>query len=291
MYLGTPAIAVPPLVALVEAGFEVAAVITNPDTRRGRGNKMVATPVKKAAIELGLTVSHDVDDVLIAHRNEPVDLGVVVAFGRLIKAPVLAEIPMVNIHFSKLPRWRGAAPLERAILAGDPETAVSLMALEETLDTGGVYREVPIPITPATTLEQLRDTMVGAACEMLTAALADGLKNPRPQTGEVTWAAKLTPDDRRLHFELPAAELLRVIRIGGAHTTLRGRRFRILDAHVSAKTSDSPQLDPGELKGTLVGTGDGQLDLVTVQPEGKAATDAKSWVNGARLQPGERLGE
>ena len=135
--------AVPPLRALVAAGHDVALVVTRPDRRRGRGTAASPSPVKAAALELGLPVSHDVDDALGADA----ELGVVVAFGRIIKPHVLEALPMINVHFSLLPRWRGAAPVERALLAGDEVTGVCVMGVEETLDTGPVYgcRTVPIP--------------------------------------------------------------------------------------------------------------------------------------------------
>ena len=134
-FLGTPDLAVPPLCALEAAGFEVALVVSQPDRRRGRGSGLSPSPVKVAALELGIPVTDRVDDVLAAG----VDLGVVVAFGRLIRPHVLEAVPMVNVHFSLLPRWRGAAPVERAILAGDDRTGVDLMVVEEALDTGGIW--------------------------------------------------------------------------------------------------------------------------------------------------------
>src|SRR6476659_8865028 len=135
VYLGTPATAVPPLQALVTSGWDVALVVTGADTRRGRGSATSPSPVKAAALELGLPVAHRVEEVLDAGA----DLGVVVAFGRLIRRPVLERLGFVNLHFSLLPRWRGAAPVERARLAGDAETGVCLMQLEEGLDTGPVF--------------------------------------------------------------------------------------------------------------------------------------------------------
>jgi methionyl-tRNA formyltransferase len=142
VYLGTPDFAVQPLRALVEAGFDVALVVSRADARRGRGGRTMPSPVKAAALELGLPVSDRVDDVLATGA----DLGVVVAFGRIIRPHVLAALPMVNIHFSLLPRWRGAAPVERAILAGDERTGVDLMVVEEGLDTGGIYDRAEVVI-------------------------------------------------------------------------------------------------------------------------------------------------
>jgi len=138
VYLGTPDMAVPPLRALHDAGHDIALVVSGADKRRGRGGATSPSPVKAVALELGLPVTADPDDVLAVAA----DLGVVVAYGRIIRPHVLAHLPMVNLHFSLLPRWRGAAPVERAILAGDDRTGVCVMAVEETLDTGGVYARV-----------------------------------------------------------------------------------------------------------------------------------------------------
>ena len=150
-FLGTPEVAVPPLRALVADGHDVRLVVTRADKRRGRGSALVASPVKAAAQDLGLPVTDQVDDVIDAGA----ELGVVVAFGRLIKPHVLAVLPMVNVHFSLLPRWRGAAPLERAILAGDAETGVCLMELEEGLDTGPVYACTRMAVGPEETAAEL----------------------------------------------------------------------------------------------------------------------------------------
>jgi len=287
VYLGTPAIAVPPLYALAEAGFDLPLVITNRDKRRGRGKDLAPTPVKRAAEKLGIAVSHRVADAL----DVDADLGVVVAFGRLIKPAVLDVLPMVNIHFSLLPRWRGAAPLERAILAGDTETGVCLMELAYELDSGGVYAKQVVPIPVGATLETLRDDLVAAACPLLVDTLRSGLGEAVPQDGEVTWAAKIHAEDLHVDFNQPAVHIERLTRIGRAWTTLGQRRLVLHEVQVSAEAADGAKtLAPGEVDGVRVGTAHGVLELVTVQPEGKAAMAAASWVNGARLEPGQRLG-
>ena len=145
--------AVPPLRALVDAGHDIALCVTRPDRRRGRGSAVTPSPVKAAALELGLPVSHSMEDVAEAG----VELAVVVAYGRIIPASLLARVPMVNLHFSLLPRWRGAAPVERALLAGDEETGVCLMKLEEGLDTGPVYARLVVPIGDEVDLSTLRE--------------------------------------------------------------------------------------------------------------------------------------
>ena len=163
VYLGTPAVAVAPLFAMIDAGHQVTLVVTGADKRRGRGSATSPSPVKAAALELGLPVSHRVDDVLSAGA----DLGVVVAFGRLIRPHVLERVPMVNLHFSLLPRWRGAAPVERALLAGDDVTGVALMQLEEGLDTGPVFASAEVPIAERATLSDLRGELVGVGTGLL----------------------------------------------------------------------------------------------------------------------------
>ena len=251
--------------------------------------------MKRAATELGLPVSERVADVVDAG----VELGVVVAFGRLIRPPVLAAVPMVNLHFSLLPRWRGAAPVERAILAGDPVTGVCLMALEEGLDTGPVYERAEVPIAGDDTVSSLRDRLVEVGTGMLVRRLAGGpagLGTRVPQEGEPTYAAKISPDELRLDWARPAVELDRVVRLEGAFTTVGGRRLRVLAARVgtpSAGVSDPPAVvpGPGALEGTIVGTGAGTLELVRVQPEGRAAMPAADWARGARLPAGTVLGD
>jgi methionyl-tRNA formyltransferase len=285
VYLGTPQMAVPPLRAIVDAGHEVALVVTRVDRRRGRGGATSPSPVKAAAIELGLPVTHEPDDVLGAGA----ELGVVVAYGRLIKPHVLAAVPMINLHFSLLPRWRGAAPVERALLAGDRETGASVMDVEETLDTGAVYAERRVPIGSRATADELRAELVAIGCELLVAVLAGPLPTPTPQVGEMTYASKLEPSELRIDWTRPAVELDRLVRVGGAWTTWRGRRVKI---H-RAEPAGSPGAGPGALgdpREGVVGTGDGGLRLLLVQPEGKAAMSWSAFANGARPQPGAVFG-
>jgi methionyl-tRNA formyltransferase len=269
-YFGTPAMAVPPLRALVAAGHEVALVVTRVDKRRGRGGDLSPSPVKAAALELGIPVSHDVDDVL----GRGVELGVVVAFGQLIKPHVLAEVPMVNLHFSLLPRWRGAAPVERALLAGDTETGVCLMRLEEGLDTGPVYDTVRVSIGARTTAAELRAQLVQVGTEQLVRCLAAPFGTPVPQQGEPVYAAKVRPDELRIDWTRPAAEIDRLVRLGGAWTTFRGKRVKVVAA-------EPHEGDPEQLPPTP------GLRLVTVQPEGKGPMSFADFTRGSRPVAGE----
>lgn len=241
------------------------------------------SPVKEAAEQHGIPVTERIDDVLDAD----VSLGVVVAFGRLIKPHVLERVPMVNVHFSLLPRWRGAAPVERAILAGDTETGVCLMQLEEGLDTGPVYAVERVAMGPDESADSLRSRLVTVGSRLLVERLREGLGEPVPQKGEPTYAAKLEPEDFRLDWHRAHRELHAVVRLGRAWTTFRGKRLRVLDA----RRVDAAAGAPGEIENLVVATGDGGgLELVEVQPEGKGPVPADAWANGARLQPGERLG-
>jgi methionyl-tRNA formyltransferase len=292
VYLGSPQIAVPPLRALVGAGHEVVLVVSNPDRRRGRGGVASPTPVALAATELGLTVT---DDPLEA-TNVGAELGVVVAYGRILSSAVLDALPVVNLHFSLLPRWRGAAPVERAILAGDDVTGVCLMEVEPTLDTGPVHAAVEHPIGPRVTAAELSAELSRVGADLLVDALRDGIGPPTPQSEEgVTYAAKLSAADRRLDWSLPAEELDRIVRVGGAWTTFRGRRLGVVAAVPSdLDATGAPVVDPGALlesPGLRVRCGDGAaLDLLVVRPEGRSDQDAASFTRGYRPDPGERLG-
>jgi methionyl-tRNA formyltransferase len=294
-FLGTPSLAVPVLEALVNDGLHVAHVVTRVDKRRGRGSDLSPSPVKECAERLGLVVGHSVDELLEIHRREPIDLGVVVAYGALIKAHVLCELPMVNIHVSLLPRWRGAAPIERALLAGDSETGVCIMQVEEGLDTGGVLASARMPISSDTTADDIRAHLVAAGTELLLAQLRSGLSAPVPQVGEPTHAAKIEPAELRIDWSHDAATISRLIRLGGAWTTHRGRRLKIHVAEVRSNPSDSGPVDRGAIRivdgDVVVGTAAGVLVLRSVQPEGKNRMDAVSWSNGAKLGRDEAFGD
>ncbi|MBM3674807.1 MAG: methionyl-tRNA formyltransferase [Actinobacteria bacterium] len=269
VFLGTPEDAVPPLRALVAAGHEVALVVTQPDRKRGRGGALVPSPVRATASELGLPVltparaGEVVEDV----RASGADLGVIVAFGQLLPPSLLGALPLgfVNLHFSLLPRWRGAAPVERAILAGDAQTGVCVMAVEAALDAGPVYARASTPIDATETAGELRARLVTLGTDLLVRTLpVFGTASPESQTGEPTYAAKLTVEEFRLDLARPAAELLRVIRAGnprpGAWLDLDGKRLKVLAAHVEA----------------------GQLVPDVVQPEGRGAMSIAAWRAGYR---------
>ena len=288
-YLGTPELAVPPLRALAEAGHDIALCVTRPDRRRGRGAKTTPSPVKEAATELGVPVAHDLDAVAAAG----VELAVVVAYGRIIPARLLEQVPMVNLHFSLLPRWRGAAPLERAILAGDHETGVCLMKVEEGLDTGPVYAVRTVPLDDEVTLEALRRRLVALGSGLLVDTLAggvSGLPAPVPQRGVVTIADKISKADLHLDWAASAVQLGRVARLGRAWTTFRGKRLTVLEAEVGPAPEGTTAPPPGTLVGPAVATGAGTLVLRRLQPESRSPMSADEWLRGVRPAHGERLG-
>ncbi len=310
MYLGTPEMAVPPLRALHAAGHELVLVVSGADKRRGRRGSPTPSPVKAAAIELGLAVSEDPDDLL----GSGAELGVVVAYGQMLRPHLLAALDMVNLHFSLLPRWRGAAPVERALLAGDTVTGVCLMAVEEGLDTGCVHECVQVPIDDDTTAVDLRARLVEEGTSMLVRALEDapgdrpggrlGECVPQPEEG-VTYAHKLTSADLRLDWSGSGLVVDRVVRVGGAWTTFRGERFKVHAATFRPKDTQGPdaaglhgEIEHRSQPGTVHADGDivwvsvvdGSIELQSVQPAGKAPMAARDWVNGSHPS-GERLGD
>ncbi len=274
-FLGSPPAAVPTLTALVAAGHEITVVVSAPDRRRGRGSALVPTAVKDAALELGLPISTAVADV----ASSGAELGVVVAYGAMIRRAALEATPYVNVHFSALPRWRGAAPVERAILAGDETTGVCVMQLEETLDTGPLYASRTTTID-----DKSAEVLTNELAEMGATLLTDSLANwselvPEPQSGAATYADKITPTDRELDPDRTANELARIVRIGRANADIDGRRIIVERAqaqheHVAAGTV----LTQGGR--VVLGTRDGSLELDVLREAGRRAVTASEWING-----------
>ncbi|MGH9025147.1 MAG: methionyl-tRNA formyltransferase [Acidimicrobiia bacterium] len=287
-FFGTPDDAVPPLRALA-ARDEIVLVVTQPDRRRRRGGGESPSPVKAAARELGLMVrtpgrAGDVVDDVGASGAE---VGVVVAFGQLLPPALLAALPLgfVNVHFSLLPRWRGAAPVERAILAGEDETGVCVMRLDEGMDTGPVFRCERTPIERTETAGELRDRLG----EMGTALLLDvlplvGTTEPHPQVGEATFAPKLEVDEFQLDPNRAALELERLVRAGnprpGAWMIVDGRRIRVLRARATEAAHPPGTISPVAELGTAAGA----LRLDEVQPEGRRRMSGDAWLAGHRGQ-------
>lgn len=295
VFAGTPDAAVPSLRALATSSHEVALVVTRPDAPLGRKRVLTPSPVAQAADGLGLPVlkTARLDDAATAAITAlDADLGVIVAYGGLVREPLLSAPAhgWVNLHFSLLPRWRGAAPVQRALIAGDAETGAAVFRLVPELDAGDVYGERRIP-TPAAAagevLGLLADVGAGLLSEVVD-GIAAGTAVAVPQEGEPTYAAKLTVDDGLLDFDEPADAVLARLRgvtpEPGAHTTVGGARLKVL----AARPSDAaPPLAPRRIalggRDVLVGTATAPIVLERVQPAGKGPMAAADWWRGARL--------
>jgi methionyl-tRNA formyltransferase len=276
VFLGTPAAAAIILSELIRSGFEIAHVVTRSDARRGRGSSTTPSPVKQVAIDNAIDVSHDM--TWLKENSDRDLLGVVVAYGKIIPASVLSHTAMVNVHFSLLPRWRGAAPVERAILAGDARTGVCIMNVEETLDTGDVFAERHINIVDSHTTENLTADLAQLGAELLVETLNGGIGQGIPQHGETTYATKVTAEELRLDWNLSSVEVLRRVRALRSYTMLGAQRLKIVQAEMHL---DAVALSPGQCDGAgYVGTRDGSVRLITVQPEGKGAMEAAAWLRG-----------
>lgn len=286
VFLGTPPAAAVVLERLVEAGFPVAHVVTRPDAKRGRGSSLSPSPVKEVALRLGIPVSHGLEWV-VAHKDENL-LGIVVAYGRIIPASILAHTPMINIHFSLLPRWRGAAPVERAILAGDTTTGVCIMDIEETLDTGAVYAREEVAISDTATSVSLTNELAKVGAELLVNTLTHGLSAPVPQGDGETYAKKISSEEQRIDWSMSAVQIHRQVRALRSFAVVGGSRIKILEV---ALVDGDATLAPGEVESDCyVGTGQGDLLLVRVQPEGKGPMAAGDWMRGrATLAPTQFL--
>lgn len=301
-FFGTPQVAVAALRALVAADdVEVAAAISNPDRPKGRSKQPVAPPVKVAAQEAGIPVwqpgrpAEVVDELIALH----LDACAVVAYGALLPPQVLdaGGHGFVNLHFSLLPRWRGAAPVQHAIRAGDTVTGVTTFVLDEGMDTGPLLDQVAVPIRPDESagdlLARLADVGAPVLVDSVRRLVAGDHPTPQGQDG-VTFAPKITPRDVAIDFGRPAREVADLVRsadpVPGAHTTFRGRRLKVFRA--VEVDGDGP---PGTLSsvsrdGPVVACGSGAVRLDALQPEGKARMDAAAFVNGYDPQPGEAFG-
>lgn len=249
---------------------------------------MEPSPVKQAALELGLEVRYRPDSLLDPGLDA--DLGVVVAYGRIIHRQVLERLPMINVHFSRLPRWRGAAPVERAILSGDRESGVDIIQVAEGLDEGDVYASAAVDIASEESAGELTARLAELGAELLVKTLAGGLPRPTPQIGEAIYAAKIAPEERMLDFSEPAEKAARRVRLGRAWTRFRGGRLIVEQASVVDGRAPTGVLTTASDGRWAVGTADGLLVLELVKPEGRRAMSVVDWANGAGLEVGERLG-
>ncbi len=304
IFAGTPAVALPSLDAIAESRHELVAVVTRPDAPAGRGRRLVRSPVGQWADERGIEVLTPArpkePEFLDRLRALAPDCVPVVAYGALVPPAALA-IPRhgwVNLHFSLLPAWRGAAPVQHAVLRGDEVTGASVFQLEVELDTGPVFGTVTETIAPTDTAGDLLDRLSRSGARLLVDvldAIEAGTARAVPQPADgVSYAPKLTAEDARVRWSEPALAVDRRIRAGtpapGAWSTLRGERVKLGPVR---PVEDQDALAPGELRversRVLVGTATTPVALGQVQPAGRRPMAAVDWARGARIEPGERL--
>lgn len=293
VFAGTPDAAVPSLRLLAAGPHEIAAVLTRADARLGRKRVLTPSPVAQAAAELGLPIikANRLDETVTAEIAAlGVDLGVIVAYGGLVREPLLStpRLGWINLHFSLLPRWRGAAPVQRALIAGDAVTGADVFQLVPALDAGDVFDRIEHPITEQSTAATLLAELALSGAELLgrvVDGLADGSAVATPQSGEPTPAAKLGIEDARLEWAEPAASVFHryqgVTSEPGAFTLIDGARFKI---HEMRHARDAAALAPGRIRSVdgrvLVGTASHPLELLRVQPAGKTPMNASDWWRG-----------
>lgn len=305
VFAGTPSVAVPSLMALMQAGHEVLAVVTRPDAAAGRGKKLTISPVAEAAFEMGIPIlkpAHaDAEFAQQLRELEP-DICPIVSFGMLLGQEIL-DIPKhgwVNLHFSKLPAWRGAAPVQRALMAGEQDIGVTTFELVKQLDAGPIYRSESIHVGPLDTAGDVLRELSHVGAELMVRTLADieAGKAPKPQPpGESSYAAKLDVDEVQIDWRKPANQIANLIRgtspAPGAWTRFKDQRFKVL----LATPDEAPvSLGAGQVfadrKHLWVGAGDAALELLRVQAFGKKVMSGADWARGVAKQDLEenRLG-
>lgn len=305
VFAGTPQVALPSLDAILASPHEVVAVVTRPDAPAGRGRRLAASPVKARALDHGLPVlmprTPRDPDFLTALADLAPDVCPVVAYGALVPEAALA-VPShgwVNLHFSLLPAWRGAAPVQRAVMAGDEVTGATTFRLEAGLDTGPVYGTMTELVRPRDTAGDLLERLSVAGADLLVATLdgiAAGRLAPVPQRGDgVSLAPKVTVADAEVRWDRPALAVDRLVRgctpAPGAWTVLGGERLGLGPV---LPAPDAEPLPPGQLlvtrRNVLVGTATVPVQLCEVRAPGRKPMPADAWARGARLEPGARLG-
>ncbi len=299
VFAGTPAVALPSLVAIAASGHELLAVVTRPAAPQGRSARLVASPVAEWAYARDVEVLTPQHPKGLAFRTRLAELAPdccpVVAYGALLPERTLA-VPThgwVNLHFSLLPAYRGAAPVQRALMDGVTTTGATTFQIVRELDAGPVYGTITDPVGPLDTAGVLLDRLAvrgaGLLVETLDAIAAGAVPTPQPTEG-LTYAAKVEPEDVRIDWSRPASELARLVRGAspepGAWTTYEGQRFRILLAEAVADQLPEGQIE-ARRRELVVGTGEGSLRLHTVQPVGKKPMPGPDWARGVRIAGGE----
>lgn len=302
IFAGTPDFAADALRAIAEAGFDIPLVLTQPDRPKGRGMKLQASPVKKTALELGFQVaqpeslkSESAQKML---RAVEADIMVVAAYGLLLPQAVL-DIPRhgcLNIHASLLPRWRGAAPIQRAIEAGDSETGICIMQMDAGLDTGAVISRHPCPILPNDNAQTLHDKLVEIGARAIVADLqhySQRNSQPQPEHG-ITYAHKLSKADAQIDWSQPAEAIERRIRafnpVPGAWCDYHGKPLKIWAAQAYPANGAAGSVLQADKNGIQVACGSGSLLIQTLQPAGSARMEAAAFLAGHPVAVGSRFG-
>jgi len=308
LFMGTSPFAVPTLHRLLESpDHDVLAAVTQPDRPSGRGGKMALSPVKEAALEAGLSLLQPekvrAKDFAQTVRDMAPEIIVVAAFGQIIPQRVL-DIPVlgcINVHGSLLPRWRGAAPMQYALMAGDFETGVTTMRMDAGLDTGDILLQAALPLIEIENLVALETRLAEIGADLLMRTLealarGDCPRIPQDDAG-VTLAPSLPPDIGQLDWKRPARDLHNLVRgvtpKPGAYTFWQGKRLKVWRTEVvdsvSAADTASGTIENVGAGGIILATGEGALRLLEVQPESKGRMAADAWARGARIVPGQRL--
>ena len=304
IFAGTPEFAAVALKALIEAGHEIVLTLTQPDRPSGRGMKLTPSPVKVMAEQHGIPVWQP-ERLRTPEQQAPVaaaqaDVMVVVAYGLILPQAVLdlPKLGCLNIHASLLPRWRGAAPIQRAILAGDAETGVTIMQMDAGLDTGDMLSVHAIPIAPDDNAASLHDKLADQGAQAIVATLTDlpalqARRQKQSETG-ISYAEKLKKEEAAIDWNLPAAQLDRMIRafnpFPSAQTTLQGAALKLWRASVTDNGGAPGEILSADKTGIVVACGDGALRITELQEAGGKRMDAAAFLAGNRLATGERLG-
>lgn len=302
LFMGTPSLAASVLKAIVDAGFDVVSAISQEDKEQGRKRILVPTPVKEVALSHGIPVfqPHRIRKDHDFLKNLHYDIIVCVAYGQIVPDDVLSSCALgaFNLHGSLLPKYRGAAPMQRAIMNGETETGVCLMRMVSEMDAGGVYDSLSFPIGPSDNYTTICQKMADAAGKLIVAdllRLANGELKEAPQNpNEVTFAAKILPNDEKLPLSLSAKETHDYIRAlsaePGAYAYFEDKKIKILRSEMtSLKPSDEPGTIFADKKHLYLNLKDGVLSLTNIQPEGKKPMDAPSFLNGHHIEEGSKL--
>jgi methionyl-tRNA formyltransferase len=308
LFMGTPEFARGALQAILDAGHEVVCVVTQPDRPSGRGRAVKYTPVKELAVERGIPVLQPVKirtpESVARLLQYPADLFVVAAFGQILSSEILhmPSYGCINIHASLLPKYRGAAPIQQAILDGETQTGVTIMQMEEGLDTGAILTCAVVPILPGDTGDSLHDKLMEAGAKLVVETiplLEQGSVTPRPQREEdACYAGMLKKAAGKIDWSRDAATLERLVRglnsWPGAYTDFRNKTLKIWEAQIGEAAGDGT-LQPGIVRAVTketieVQTGKGTLILKSVQPEGKKKMAVRDFLPGYPVKPGEYLG-